>query len=136
MTEESPRGAVSAHPRCVGLMPASQVYFVLARSAELVKIGYAKDAWARLSSMQVGSPDELLLFGVIDTYLPRQLEQDLHERFAAERVRGEWFRMTDALFDYVMKHGREAWDDTPAATDQARPLQAGARHPGLGEPDQ
>jgi hypothetical protein len=110
---DPPRGAVSASLGEVAkVMPVWDVYFVLATASRLVKIGYAKDAWARFSNMQVGSPEELRMLGVIRTYLPTELERDLHAHFAADRVRGEWFRFSEELFDYVMQHGRhDGWDD-------------------------
>ena len=107
-----PRGHVGSVAAEIGnTMTTYGVYFVLSMSSHLVKIGYAKDPWKRLSSMQTGCPEELRMMAVIYTYLPVGLESDLHVRFAAQRVRGEWFSLTDELVDYAIQWGREDWED-------------------------
>lgn len=112
---DPPRGAVLLQrPEVRKIMPISTVYFVLSRAQPLVKIGYAKDPWARFTAMQVGSPVELGMWGMIETYLPVQLEADLHAHFAADRVRGEWFRFSEEMAAYVDKYGRDGLDDEAA----------------------
>jgi hypothetical protein len=98
----TPIGRVSDVRAEVGkVMKPGHVYFVLGLASGLIKIGYAKDAWARMSSMQVGCPEELGMMGVITTYLPESLERDLHAMFAEYRVRGEWFRCGHPIVDYI-----------------------------------
>lgn len=101
--DEKPQGRVSDQPAEIAeVMDQGDVYFVLAAKSELIKIGYAQDGWKRLGSLQVGSPEELLMLGLIRTYLPLELERDLHERFKAHRVRGEWFKVCDEIVDYAI----------------------------------
>lgn len=72
------------------------IYFARLIGTNLVKIGYAKhNVVGRLKTLQTGSPGELELLGSSDGDLRR--EQLLHHRFAASRVRGEWFDMTPDL---------------------------------------
>ena len=69
------------------------VYFILA--GDRIKIGYSQDPRKRLLDMQVGSPVELTLLHVISCPTrshQRLVERQLHEKFAALRVHGEWFR--------------------------------------------
>lgn len=55
------------------------------------KIGIARNVRKRISSMQSGYPDEFELVHTVPTNDMRRAELFLHERFAAQRVRGEWF---------------------------------------------
>jgi hypothetical protein len=81
------------------------IYFIRATHDGPVKIGYVTDEYAldgRLSSLQVASPDELY----VDAIIPggRDLERDLHVRFAEGRIRGEWFRGdTPGLREFIFE---------------------------------
>lgn len=66
------------------------VYFVQEGDDGPIKIGVANDPFARLRECQVGNPRELNLLGVYVGGYPE--ERMLHRRFAAGRIRGEWFR--------------------------------------------
>jgi predicted XRE-type DNA-binding protein len=65
------------------------VYCIGERAGSLVKVGYSADPLSRLNKLRADNPREIRLLGVIagDT----ALEAQLHERFAALHVRGEWF---------------------------------------------
>lgn len=66
-------------------------YLVGAEGSPLVKIGYTGVApLKRLASLQTGQPMTLSLLWS----LPVNIEGQLHKRFAAYRVRGEWFDLT------------------------------------------
>ena len=66
------------------------IYFVQARSgSKLIKIGYSFNADRRIRDLQVGSPEPLLVLGVIPG--TRKDERDWHERFHYLRQHGEWF---------------------------------------------
>jgi hypothetical protein len=64
------------------------VYFIGADEG-LVKIGFSNAPLERITAMQLGSP-VLLRFLALVEGTPK-LERRYHERFAAFRVRGEWF---------------------------------------------
>ncbi|MEW2402162.1 GIY-YIG nuclease family protein [Streptomyces sp. NPDC046862] len=66
-------------------------YLVGAEGSPLVKIGYTSGTpLKRLASLQTGQPMTLSLLWSV----PVDIEDDLHERFASYRVRGEWFDLT------------------------------------------
>lgn len=70
------------------------VYFVEAENG-LIKIGRADGLRQRLSCLQGASPIALKLVAAV--YAWPGLEAELHARFKADRVRGEWFTPTPRL---------------------------------------
>lgn len=69
-----------------------RVYFIEAVGHDLIKIGYALDLQKRFTGLMTASPAPLTLLGVLDGG-PR-LEMEIHEKLAAHRSHGEWFRKT------------------------------------------
>jgi hypothetical protein len=72
-------------------------YVIRQPGSNLVKIGKATDVNARLKTLQTGMPDEIEILSVING----DHESYLHKRHAAERVRGEWFRLTTEVRDSI-----------------------------------
>jgi len=75
------------------------VYFI--QSGEHVKIGHAKNVKNRLADIQVATPTEVELLGIIRTGKAHLLEAEIHGMFNANHVRGEWFRLTPELTQYI-----------------------------------
>lgn len=73
----------------------SRVYFIEAVGLGLVKIGYTADLTERLRKLAPGCPAPLRLLGTVPGGL--EIERHYHERLAACRTRGEWFRLSPAL---------------------------------------
>lgn len=69
------------------------VYF-LQESYGLVKIGKAVNAPTRIAELAALMPYPVTVLLVVPTDNRHQLEAEFHARFAAKRVRGEWFRLT------------------------------------------
>ncbi len=65
------------------------VYFIQDNGAGHVKIGHADDPWARLATLQCGTPYELSIIRTVDG--GQKIERWFHKRFAKHRIRGEWF---------------------------------------------
>lgn len=61
-----------------------------------VKIGRSENPEKRLQGIQVGSPYELEILAAVETAAPKRLEETLHERFASDNKRGEWFRLSES----------------------------------------
>lgn len=102
--------SLTSFPRAVTRRPAKtavpaeaerHVYFVQAENG-LIKIGVSNDPRARLRSLQTGSPVDLTLLGAAPGR-GREMEAELHERFAAHRVRGEWFQPAPELIAYICR---------------------------------
>ena len=68
------------------------VYFVQAEIGGPIKIGFTQGKpEVRLKALQTGSPFKLVLLKVIPK-VTREQEWELHRRFSAYRLHGEWFR--------------------------------------------
>lgn len=75
------------------------VYFIQNATTGAIKIGTAADPIGRLSTLQTGSDAELLLIGI--TTGGMETERALHQRFAATRIRGEWFAPSLELLSVI-----------------------------------
>jgi hypothetical protein len=75
------------------------VYFIGNREHKWVKIGYTGNIKSRLCAIQVSCPFKVSVLGTLkvtkDT--ARDSETILHKRFAANRINGEWFTLTDEM---------------------------------------
>lgn len=96
------------------------VYFVTCREANAVKIGSSLEPHARLSEIQWGCPFELRL----EAILPGGHEEEfaMHARFEGERIRGEWFRlseMIEAIIEANPAPSRTNFDEIPQVTRAA-----------------
>lgn len=64
-----------------------------------VKIGYAAKPQDRIGDLQTGNSKKLRVLFEMEG--DKVLEQTIHEMFAENRFRGEWFHMTDALLWFI-----------------------------------
>jgi hypothetical protein len=71
------------------------VYFITCRQTGTVKIGSSLEPRARLKELQTAHPFELK----VEAVLPggHEEEHDMHRRFSEERLKGEWFTITDMI---------------------------------------
>lgn len=96
---------------------ASWVYFIRRGTNGGVKIGYAENPHSRMRGMQTANEDELFLLGAIKG--GREVEQELHRRFATGRKRGEWFHATPELLAFIegVTRSQEQPEDPGEADD-------------------
>jgi hypothetical protein len=93
------------------------VYFIRDSSSGAIKIGRTDGpVKARMASIQTGMIGTLSLLGVIRR-VPPETEKQLHWRFRASRIRGEWFRASPDLMAYIAAHGGP---DTPCLAPEPR----------------
>jgi hypothetical protein len=100
---------------------AGFVYII--ESGGLVKIGSARDLKRRLSQLRTGSSQELELLNGWLLDFPQDTERLLHKKYAAHRVRGEWFRLppgeraflcdTDDIEFYTQQDAFDPWSFPP-----------------------
>ena len=86
-------------------MKIGEIYFIRERDrtdgscSPYVKIGMVNDisrnSAERLTDHQTGNPRDLILHHVTQTPGPFRVERFLHQQFGPNRVRSEWFRLSD-----------------------------------------
>ncbi len=90
-------------------MVCAAVYFARAGSDGPIKIGITTgDPVARIAALQTGCPWPLVFIGSVSGSF--QQEAWLHARFAAERMKGEWFNPSPGLLtaiDEILRPGFE-----------------------------
>ena len=91
------------------------IYFIQSGESGPVKIGKADDPVSRLSSLQVGSPDQLHIRAVLDVH--DSVEGHLHSVLGNCRIRGEWFDTNELIVNIAMATAQagfvwepECWD--------------------------
>ena len=57
------------------------------------KIGFAINPERRIKQLQTGNVETLILYGKLKSKNYKELEKTLHKKFAAQRIRGEWFNL-------------------------------------------
>lgn len=83
------------------------VYLLLDPDRDAVKIGESIKPRAALGRAQVGNPSGLRLLHTIPTDHRLRLEGQLHERFRADWIRGEWFRISMEMRAFLNFEGCE-----------------------------
>jgi hypothetical protein len=68
----------------------------LLKSGANFKIGRSNDLMGRLSQLRTGQSGALVLVHTIATDDPPGIEAYWHRRFAARRIKGEWFKLDSA----------------------------------------
>lgn len=95
---------------------SAYVYFAQAGDEQVVKIGSTMELDQRLACIQTYHHREVRFLGVIDMrreygdgygnrvdYLrvAREKEREIHAQFRADRLMGEWFRLTPELDAFI-----------------------------------
>lgn len=98
------------------------IYFIACPDANAVKIGVVGNSstervFMRLRGIQTCCPLAVQVLGVdLDGHY--QEEGELHRRFAADRIRGEWFTLTDEVRAHISQFDipERQWLRPPRAT--------------------
>lgn len=75
------------------------IYFISAKEANKIKIGFTNNIKKRFSQLQVASPNELQLLLLIEG--DEKLEKELHKKFKECRTGGEWFEHTNEISNFI-----------------------------------
>jgi len=78
------------------------IYFI--EAGDFIKIGYSRSMEARLHKMATDVPGELKVLHVEPGTFKQ--EKIFHRHFAAIRGRGEWFRKTPELLEFIGQRKR------------------------------
>ena len=80
------------------------VYLMHMETTPYYKIGKSVDPEHRIFTSVI-LPMDIVLVHSIETDMMSCLEKDLHTYFAVQRIRGEWFELTDADVEYIKAYG-------------------------------
>jgi len=85
------------------------VYFIYCEQIKMVKIGLTTDLKSRLAALRASYGLKLTVAAVIENKRDNGVsledqESDLHERFTAHRTKGEWFRLSSGILEYILLH--------------------------------
>lgn len=75
------------------------IYFITAREVARVKIGFSDNPQLRFVKMQADSPCELVIERICEGSVADEAE--LHQHFASDHVRGEWFALSDRVEEHM-----------------------------------
>ena len=80
----------------------SEFVYVLGNEEQAIcKIGYSTNPLNRMSSVQTGCPYKLKFLLIIKGNM--LMEQELHKKYANQRLNGEWFSYSGPLKDSIEK---------------------------------
>ena len=80
------------------------IYFIANERKSVVKIGVANRPNKRLKTFQTAHYEELIILRVIKVStrtLAFQLESALHKKFKRFHIRGEWFKLTATVHNFI-----------------------------------
>lgn len=80
--------------------PALLVYYIGGETGP-IKIGSARDAYTRLTTLQTASPEQLFIYATEQGGV--HLERMRQSQFASAHLRGEWFARTDELLRHIIR---------------------------------
>lgn len=83
------------------------MYFIYAKKARRIKIGYSANPQKRICGLQTSSPETLIKLAILDG--ERELEQAIHSHFHYLREHGEWFKAENELFEWIHEVRRKKY---------------------------
>lgn len=77
------------------------IYFLLAEGTDAVKIGYTHDfeMKSRMQQYHCHSPYNFDLLKILPGTMIE--ERNIHKRFVKLKIRGEWFKYTEELKEFI-----------------------------------
>lgn len=93
--------------------------YVIGSRDNPVKIGHANRVETRLTSLQIGNPDDLMILAkvVVPWDLAAAVEKKVHEALAAHHRRGEWYNVTT---EHAVKTIEAVKDSMAVSNDNRR----------------
>jgi len=76
-----------------------KTYLIHNKTTGLVKIGKAIDVQARIKELEYACGTGLAILIIID----KDIERQLHLKFQQHRVKGEWFKFSDSIKEYLFQ---------------------------------
>lgn len=79
-------------------------YFIQDAEAKYIKMGISQDTERRLKELQSSNPHKLKIIVQLprkSKKIAREWEEDFQDRFKDTRIRGEWYRQTPYMLDFI-----------------------------------
>jgi len=83
------------------------VYFIYEKTqspTSVYKVGQSKKPYQRMRNLQTGNMRKLAIYRIIECATKKQaetVEATIHERYANQRVHGEWFQISQEEVDRI-----------------------------------
>jgi hypothetical protein len=75
------------------------IYFIGNKEKGFVKIGVAKSVKNRFYSIQADNPYDLEI--LLELHGNYKVEKYLHNKFKENRIRGEWYKLSKSILDFI-----------------------------------
>lgn len=100
------------------------VYFIVEEEEDFhpdlsfsIKVGITVNIKSRIKNLQTGNPNTLFVLGHISTLDYKQLERELHRKFAPSHISGEWFSLdSHMVIDVLKQYGGKILTDREQLT--------------------
>jgi len=91
------------------------MYIYVIGTNDKQKIGFSGDVNKRLSTLQTGNPEKLIIHHKIEvpSERARLVENKIHKEYSYLRIKGEWFSMTPEKAKIVLDYALIRWADDP-----------------------
>ncbi len=101
---------------------AKYIYLITADGDNYVKIGLSRKHphHGRISELETSCPFRLSVFLARRVDHPNRVERELHEKYSAFRLKGEWFRLDRAQME-LLKADLLAYPERPERPEPVRP---------------
>jgi len=100
------------------------VYFIHATESDRIKIGKSVDPKKRLSGLQTSSSETLRLLLSLPAKDMAYEERQMHELFASERIRGEWFYASKGLLGFIDRLTKQQSTNTDGMVVREEPARS------------
>ena len=82
-------------------MRNKQKYIYAMQCNDFVKFGMSHRPEFRIKELQIGNPYKIILLLAVPYNSCHLIEKQIHHYFDGKRETGEWFRVDDAIRDFV-----------------------------------
>ncbi len=92
-------------PQAITVTESNKEYVYFIQSPQAIKIGWSTNPIQRCHDLQAANAEQLHLLDYFEVSDGLEEEQWLHRKFKHLRIRGEWFKATPEILDYVRARG-------------------------------
>jgi len=87
--------------------------YLMQAGDNMIKIGVSTNPQDRLKDINVSNSDDVHLRSVFNVNHPREVESELHRRFADKNKSGEWFELSESIITDLESELQNIQSDIP-----------------------